>query len=274
MLQSDNGFGLYTTFPCTHSGGGELGIRTYHVPFPTRTVLLVHGFGRSSNEPKFRALCEELAYRNVASATIDLNIKGRQKNLLYEEMLWDIECAESHLAREHGLYVSAYAGHSLGATLAIARVIARTRREAHFNLRSLALIAPALNQAGLLRYWFFRKYTPRATWQRFIEEWRARPHLERAFLHENDRPVYAENILDMNLSFESSRYLRKTLRIHGRSDEIVPIESIPLRYRHELYVPHGDHDLDTDEALDIWITRTARHLAADHVEKRFAPWPP
>lgn len=270
MTERSADFGLYTTLSYGNFGDGKLGIRTYHVPFHDRAVLLIPGFGRSSAEPKFRALAAELANRNVASATIDLNIDGRQKKLTLEEMLWDIERAELYLAHVHGWHISAYAGHSLGAALAMSRCCDRDRDERHFRLRSLALIAPALNQAKLLRYWFFRKHHPGASWQRFSTTWQARPHLEQQFLDERGQPTYAKDVLSLDLSFEGCRYLEKTLHIHGQNDATVPPESIAVRYKHRITIPGGDHDMETEDALDAWVGRTARHLAADHIQPKNA----
>lgn len=118
----------------------------------TRTVLMCGGFERSATtEKKFKALADRLIEKNIPSLRFDCAgcglSDGDFSKITVERMADDLRNAIDFLRKEVGAKNILVVCHSLSAC-----VIASLLKE--INFEKIILIAPALNQKDLLKYWF------------------------------------------------------------------------------------------------------------------------
>lgn len=157
--------------------------------------------------------------------------------------------------------------HSLGAC-----VLATKIYEVEEEIEKIVLIAPALNQKDLIRYWFvtsqLKKSNPaiEISWQnykQYLDENSFQKDCERT-----DKIVKANYIdssyfqdaknLDFSCKFDSMN--NKILHIHGSKDSTVPIESLNTTFNNQIIIENGDHDLESPKYLEQWINKTMNFI--------------
>ncbi|MCU0652709.1 MAG: hypothetical protein MUD10_00420 [Candidatus Pacebacteria bacterium] len=141
------------------------------------------------------------------------------------------------------------------------------------SIGKMVFIAPALNQRGLMRYYFVRdsmkKKNPgiAVSWSNYRE------YLdEAAFLEDCQRQgrMARENYieagyfletkdLDFAHSFDSVK--DRILHVHGDCDQSVPLESLDVVFENRIIVPGGDHDLERPDFWNQWFPLAVEFLA-------------
>ncbi|MCR4323271.1 MAG: lysophospholipase [Candidatus Azambacteria bacterium] len=223
-------------------------------------VLLCGGFERSATtEQKFKTLADELAKRGIASLRFDHAgcglSDGDFTHTTIQRMSENIMRARDVLEKETGTHDFSVVGHSV-AGCAIARN--------HADFQKIVLLAPALNQKDLLRFWFtistMKKQDPtvEVTWQNFKE------YLNEAQFASDcartDKMMKAHYIVaDYFLENKEKEYTSlfqdddTVLHIHGDADDKVPMESISTAFKNGIIVKGGDHDCERPTMMKQWL---------------------
>ena len=242
------------------------GIITLANEKPAKSVIFLHGFERcSSTEKKFKALADYLAEKNVATFRLDFSgcglSDGNFSTTTINRQGEDFLRAIPILQRKTGNERISVIAHSLGAC-----VLASVIEKVEDQVEKIVLLAPALNQKELLRYWFVTSQmkkigsTKETTWQNY------RQNLdEKAFQEDCARTdkmtkanyISADYFLEgkeIDFSEALRRYDSRVFHVHGLKDITVPIESLSLKFSNRVIVESGDHDLEKPDQRERWLT--------------------
>ena len=248
------------------------GILTFSRYSNPQIVVMMAGFERAATgEQKFKALADALVAHDIPSFRFDhtgiglsdgdfskINTAG-----LGDELVRAVRAVKKKLSFE-GV---AYFAHSLPPC-----VMADEKKRNLF--KKIIFMSPALNQKELLRYWFtqkaMKKVRPQTkiTWNNykkylnendFLEYCRQKQKITKAhyvgseYFLENSRQDYSSQIPDSE----------NILHIHGEKDEVVPINSLNVKFKNRIMVPEGDHDLESPDLLSQWLVPAVNFLKND-----------
>lgn len=236
-------------------------------------VICLHGFERSATtEKKFKALSDLLVKDMIATFRFDFSgcwisdwdfkvttIEKQWNDLLgaikvFQKEIWD--CKIDVVA------------HSLWAC-----VLSTQLENIKDKIEKIILIAPAVNQRDLLRYWFvtsqMKKNNPNLeiTWDNYKD------HLdEDAFLKDCSRTdkMTKANYIDSEYFMQSKNhdFSQKfqnidwnVLHIHGSKDVAVPLESVNIKFSNQVVVENGDHDLEKPNQMNQWLQKWVDFLS-------------
>ncbi len=247
--------------------GGNQNLRGI-VSFPDskiqKGIICLHGFERcSTTEKKFKALSDSLVKNGIAVLKLDFSGCGLSDGdfsyTTIENQANDFVIALRKLKEEIGHEKISVVAHSLGAC-----VLATKIDEIKEEIEKIILIAPALNQKDLMRYWFvtsqIKKSNPevKITWKNYKQ------HLdESAFQKDCERgdkmtkanyieARYFQEAKDFDFSDKFDSVKDQILHIHGAKDIAVPIESLNVKFDNQILIENGDHDLEKPNQLEQW----------------------
>lgn len=239
---------------------------------PIKSVIFLHGFERcSTTEKKFKALADHLAEKGVASLRLDFSGCG----------LSDGDFIATTITRQSGEFLKAIpiflqemgnekiniVAHSLGACV-LAGVIEKIKS----RLEKIILLAPALNQKELLRYWFVTSQMKKmraeeeTTWQNYrqnLDEEAFETDCSRADKMTKANYIGADYFLEgkeVDFSEIFREYDSRILHIHGLKDVAVPLESLSFEFSNKIMVENGDHDLEKPNQRDQWLSKARDFL--------------
>ena len=230
-------------------------------------AIFLHGFERTAiTEKKFRVLSEKLLRGNISSFAFDFTGGGLSDGdfeyTTTQGMTGDLKGALEE-AKKYGDKIS-IVGHSLGACV-IANFI---KNNPSFVFNKIVLLAPALNQRDLMRFWFVLSQVKmkgqdlEITWGNYKEYFN-----EEAFLKDCGRQnrmskahhISSEYFLE-NKDVDYSEFFDETenvLHIHGDRDASVPLESLNIEFSNEIIVKGGNHDLERPDMVEQWLKGVA-----------------
>lgn len=235
-------------------------------------IICLHGFERcSSTEKKFKALSDSLVEKMMAVLRLDLSgcglSDGEFRFTTIEKQADDFVIALRNLKGEIGQERINVVAHSLGAC-----VLASKIDEVRDEIEKVILIAPALNQKDLMRYWFvtsqMKKSNPEIeiTWQnykQYLDESAFQKDCERVDKMTNSNyidPKYFLEAKDFDFSNKFYSLRDKVLHIHGLKDIAVPIESLNTTFDNQIIIENGDHDLEKPNQLEQWKNKVVDFL--------------
>lgn len=234
-----------------------------------KAVLMCGGFERSATtEKKFKVLADKLAENNISSLRFDSTgcglSDGDFSTVTVERMADDTRRAIVFLRKETKAKNISIFCHSIAAC-----VIANLLNE--INFEKIILIAPALNQKNLLRYWFAKQEGENknsnieinwGNFKNYLDEDKFQKDCLRAdkmakfnyissayFLENKDR--------DYSGLFKTTQNI---LHIHGSKDDKVPPESLNVKFGNEIIVKGGDHDMERPDMFNQWINKAIDFL--------------
>jgi len=227
-------------------------------------IICLHGFERcSSTEKKFKALSDSLVEKMIAVLRLDFSgcglSDGDFKYTTIEKQADDFVLALRKLKEEIGQDKISIIAHSLAAC-----VLATKVDEIKEEIGKIILIAPALNQKDLMRYWFvtsqMKKSNPEIeiTWQnykQYLDESDFQKDCERTDKMTKANYIDSKYFLeakDFDFSNKFDFMKDKVLHIHGSKDIAVPIESLNTNFDNQIIVENGDHDLEKPNQLEQW----------------------
>lgn len=232
-----------------------------------KVVIMCGGFERSATtEKKFKLLADELIKQDIASLRFDYTgcglSDGDFTQTTIKRMGNDFKNAYKILEKEYK-DISVIA-HSLSAP-----ITALLNNNLAFT--KIILIAPALNQEELLRYWFvvssMKEETPnlQITWQnykKYLDEEKFQADCARTnrmtkinyinvnYYLENKDKDYSDLLIDKN----------NILHIHGDNDDKTPTESVNVKYKNKIIVKNGDHELERPDMMEQWLDKAVNFI--------------
>ena len=229
-----------------------------------KVVLMCGGFERSTTtEKKFKILADKLIERNILSLRFDHTgcglSDGDFSKITVAGIADDLRNAIEFLKEEIEVENISLVCHSLAACAA-----GELLKEENFE--KIILLAPALNQKDLLRYWFavsdakkknlgieinwnnFKDYLDEEQFQkdclRTDKMTKVNYILSDYFLENKDK--------DYSSDFTSNQNI---LHIHGNKDDKVPLESLNVKFGNQIIVKGGDHDMERPDIFNAWIDK-------------------
>lgn len=233
------------------------------------SVLMCGGFERSTTtEKKFKIFADKLAENNISSLRFDCTgcglSDGDFSKVTAERMASDARSAFIFLQKESKAKNISVVCHSLSAC-----AIASLLNEIKFE--KIILIAPALNQKDLLRYWFAKqeeenkKSNIEINWSNFknyldedqfqkdclrIDKMTKFNYISSAYYLENKNKDYTDLF----------KNIQNVLLIRGNKDDKVPIGSLNIKFKNEVIVKGGDHDLERPDMFEQWIQKAVNFI--------------
>ncbi|MCK4554337.1 alpha/beta hydrolase [Candidatus Parcubacteria bacterium] len=237
-----------------------------------KAVLMCGGFERSATtEKKFKVLADELIKQNVASLRFDYAgcglSDGDFAKTTIQKRANDFRGAVKILQEKTNCENVSVITHSLSAC-----VIANLVKESLFE--KIILIAPALNQKDLLRYWFvastMKKEKPKMkiTWQNFkdyLNEEQFQNDCARTDKMTKANYISADYFLE-NKDKDYSDLLgdnHNILHIHGDKDDKAPLESLNVEFKNRIIIKGGNHDLERPDMMEQWTDKTINFIKED-----------
>ena len=235
-------------------------------------VIFVHGFERNATvEKKFRLTANELAKQGIASLRFDASgcglSEGDFSDTTIAKRSQEMMAAVDFFKNEVGDIKIDLFAHSLGACLVAARL-----EELKPIASKIVLVAPALNQRDLLRFYFardlmkikdpgiavswnnYKQYLDEELFQKNCDQ--ANAMLKENFIGSN---YFMEaKSVDFSRSFDGIK--EKVLHIHGDADPKVPLESLGSIFPNRIIVPGGDHDLERPDWWCQWFSKAAEFI--------------
>jgi pimeloyl-ACP methyl ester carboxylesterase len=234
-------------------------------------VVFVGGFERlGTAEPKFRDLSNLLYDSGVPSLRFDFSglglSEGEFKGSTLDRWVHELGQAYDALVSHTGISDVYIVAHSLGACIA-----GKLIEERPESIRGGVLIAPALNQRDLMRYWFVtsqNKKNPNVE-----VSWNNYKGLldEDAFQSDCNNPDKASKFNIIGSAYfigsNSKDYSdlfhgleNSFLHVHGSKDAAVPLESVSVKFKERLIVSGGDHDLEKFDHRTTWTKSALDYL--------------
>lgn len=234
-----------------------------------KAILMCGGFERSTTtEKKFKILADELTNKNIASLRFDYSgcglSDGDFSKTTIQGMANDFKNAIKMLKRKTNCNNISVITHSLSAC-----VVANLTKKLLFE--KIVLIAPALNQKNLLRYWFvistMKKENPSMdiTWQNFkdfLDEKKFQNDCKRTDKLAKTNYISANYFLE-NKEKDYSILLannQNILHIHSNKDDKVPLESLNIKFKNRIIIQKGDHDLEKPNIIEQWLTKVINFI--------------
>lgn len=157
--------------------------------------------------------------------------------------------------------------HSLGICVLIEYLKLNKQK---IEINKMILLAPALNQCELHRYWFMQQKQSNLTWEIFKNNFQESNFVEYLNNHSSDqlKPCRAYEITyefvricsTKDYSFALADYQNQILHIHANADPVVPIESVKDRFIHNRIFSSTDHDLEEPNILFEWTKQASKFI--------------
>ncbi len=235
-------------------------------------VIFVHGFERTTaTEKKFKDLADALYGAGVSSFRFDFTGAGLSdgdfKYTTVAGMSDDLRNAISQ-AKKYGRRISIVA-HSLGAC-SVAKYISEENNNV---FDKIVLLAPALNQRELLRFWFTismikkEDTSPKIkiTWKnykRYLDEDKFLKDCARDGKIAKTHYIQPDYFLeDKDKDYEEVfKKIENILHVHGDDDDKVPLDSLDVEFKKKIIVKNGDHDLERPKMIEQWLNKAVDFL--------------
>ncbi len=227
-----------------------------------KAVLMCGGFERSTTtEKKFKILADKLIERDISSLRFDHTgcglSNGDFSKITVAGIADDLHRVAEFLRKEVKVENISLVCHSLAACAA-GEILKKE------NFEKIILLAPALNQKDILRYWFavsdVKKKNPsiEINWSNFknyLDEARFQEDCLRTDKMTKVNYISSDYFLE-NKDKDYSSYFKNNqniLHIHGDKDDKVPFESLNVNFVNKVIVRGGDHDMERPDMFEQWI---------------------
>lgn len=231
---------------------------------PQQIVICLHWFERcSSTEKKFKSLSDNLLDYNIMSIRLDFSwcwlsdwdFRFTTIDNQSDELLKVLQYIDTNF---NNIPITIIA-HSLWAC-----VVAHIIDDIKSQIKKFVFISPALNQKNLLRYWFVSSQMKKVDQNINITRENYQQYLdEQAFIEDCKKedkitkynyilPEYFLSNKDKDYSSNFENIKDKILHIHWNKDKSVPLESLNIKFNHQIIVEDGDHDMEKPNQIKQW----------------------
>lgn len=227
----------------SHDLGGVIFLDKPKNQTPEEIVIIMGGFARVATKEKLLlSIAETISLPAIIFDWHGLGMsQGAFSDVCAERLLIDLRKVVGFLMMK-GFSRFHLTGHSFAAC-----VIALATKDPCLNIDKKILISPALNQRFLLRYWFANTHGYPEPDIFFSTEW---PH-EKAFLANCKEQKIVKGIAinpyywqtEMKINYSHVLNGNKTLHIHGRDDDVVPLKSVATRFQETIIFDGANHYL-------------------------------
>jgi len=246
----------------SHKGYILRGILIISDKTKNKGVIFCHGFERaSSTEKKFKILSDELIKYNISSFRFDYAgcglSDGDFRFTTIKNMVKYLERAKCTFQDKTKINKICIVAHSLSACV-VSNYINKKDK-----LPKIVLISPALNQKDLLRFWFVKNSKPKIniTWNNYRKYLDEKEFVKDCYRNKMTKSNYINKDYfienkdrDYSNLFDSSN--DSILHIHGDNDEVIPLESLNIKFKNRIIVKNSDHDLERLDMMNQWLNKT------------------
>ena len=233
-----------------------------------RAVVFVHGFEGTTIATRFKNFVDRLKGKVVLFrfdfAGVGLS-DGDFSDMTIEKSVNDLNIAIETLKKETGVKNIELVAHSLGGV--ISAVYAKSHSS---SIHKMVLLAPALNQKELNRFWYAQSSNKESavTWQNYqdylnedaFQEFCNENRMAKEHYLKND---YIREVEGVDYQIQLSEELaHKIMIIHGSNDGRVPLESnnqLPSDIL-ILKVENGDHKLARPDMVEKYLNQSIEFL--------------
>lgn len=234
-------------------------------------TIFIHGFERTAVEKKFKKIVQRLRGKTnlfrfdfSGCGLSDGNFLDFNTGKLTKELQKAVAVFKKQCPNLKKLNLVA---HSFGGCVALNFIKHNPK-----TINKLILLAPALNQKQLHRYWFaqIQNKEKEITWQNYQENFSEelfQKDIARKSRFTKENEISKEYFID-NSKIDYQNYLKQVknfnniLIIHGERDEKVPPQSnnhLPQKIK-ILNILKGDHDLSRPDMMAQWIEEAVKFL--------------
>lgn len=235
-------------------------------------LICVGGFERSgTTEKKFKVISDEMRHKGQAAFRYDATglglSDGSFEDITVKRMTRDLKDAIQAFKERIEIENLSVIAHSVSGC-----VIASLLQEEPKIFNKIILLAPALNQKELLRFYFVTKKM-KVRHDKLKVKWsNYRDYLdEKAFQDDCqrlDKMTRANRISDKyfreNKDLDYAPLLKpfqeKILHIHGARDIKVPLESYDFDFHNRLIIDGADHDLERPDWMRQWMDEAVKFV--------------
>lgn len=243
-------------------------------------IVCVWGFERNATtEKKNKKIADALVDQGVATLRFDFSGCGLSDwdfstmsiEKQAKELLSAINVLKEHTPIIHLVW------HSLGAcVIAVALDIIKKNPDKNTQIDKIILLAPALNQKDLLRYWFAqqvaRNENPlqkvmRDNYKQFVQEDDFLADCARTDKLTKSSYANPEHYLyNTDKDYSSSFIGRESsvLHVHGERDRTVPVDSMSIQFPNKVIVLWGDHDMEKVPQIEQWLPQAIHFITSLH----------
>jgi len=230
-------------------------------------VIFISGFERSAiAEKKFKIIVDELQKRDVATYRFDCTGCGASNGdfrfTTVASLLNDFTRAIEHFKGISRLQKVVVVGHS------VAGCVIGEYWQAN-ELKKAVLLAPALNQKDLLRYYFVRKIMKgekAVNWNNYREMlnekmFEASCQLDFVMTKTNylNGEYFREN-KDKDYSGLFEKFNDQVLLIASPDDDKMPADSLNIDFKNKVIIKHSDHDYERPDVVDQWLEKAINFI--------------
>lgn len=219
-------------------------------------VIMIGGFERAATtEKKFKKLADNLSLSSFRFDWSGIGLSdGEFSNVTVSSMKKELNSIVKELGKNYKRFM--VVAHSLGCCVV-----------ADMEFEKKVLIAPALNQKELLRYYFvvsnFKE--KEITWDNYRRYLNERKFLK--YCKKEDK-MTKKNFIGSDYFIENKdkdyskiiKNNKSVLHIHGDKDDKVPIESLNVKFINSIIVKGGDHDLERPDMMEQWLPQAIKFI--------------
>ena len=238
-------------------------------------LVCVPGFeGLGSTAPKFIHLIDQLRQSSISCFVrydptgIGLS-DGNYRDTFIETLVDDLSTVMNSLLKTYQRFI--FVGHSLGSCV----ISEYLRQNRQVQVENLILLAPALNQSELHRYWYMMENHRCSSWtefQQIFNEDEFQNYLKttpvdgyRSARSHRISYRFVRECSAKNYSLTLKEFYSKILLVNGDRDPVVPLESIKDEFPHRLIVSSDDHDLERPDILEQWVSHVVKCIFSNKI---------
>lgn len=233
--------------------------------------MFIAGFERFGYEQKRRLISQDLSVAWIPTIQFDFSglwlSEWIYNNPIMENVLIDLQSILSASREQFWFDTFILIGHSLWACIALSAY------KEFANITKLILLAPALDQASLNRYWYsistnksnkdlvinwenYKSYFNETEYQEYISQ-------DQTKKANTIKAAYLCDMSNKNYQDLVPNFSDDILIIHWDKDDTVPLSSINDVFKNKIIVAWWDHDLEKPNVIQQRLPQVIWFIASE-----------